>query len=79
MKKNGKNEELQSRREFFKRAAKGALPILAGAALLSSPILSETANAMSASKSSKIILSIHLGSITDLLSIKLFSYLLSSF
>lgn len=44
---NGKNEELQSRREFFKRAAKGALPILAGAALLSSPILSETANAMS--------------------------------
>lgn len=36
MKKNGKNEELQSRREFFKRAAKGALPILAGAALLSS-------------------------------------------
>lgn len=28
MKKNGKNEELQSRREFFKRAAKGALPIL---------------------------------------------------
>lgn len=45
--KNGKNEELQSRREFFKRAAKGALPILAGAALLSSPILSETANAMS--------------------------------
>lgn len=28
-------------------AAKGALPILAGAALLSSPILSETANAMS--------------------------------
>lgn len=47
MKKNGKNEELQSRREFFKRAAKGALPILAGAALLSSPILSATANAMS--------------------------------
>lgn len=42
MKKNGKNEELQSRREFFKRAAKGALPILAGAALLSSPILSES-------------------------------------
>ena len=33
MKKNGKNEELQSRREFFKRAAKGALPILAGEAM----------------------------------------------
>jgi len=29
MKKNVKNEELQSRREFFKSAAKGALPILA--------------------------------------------------
>lgn len=28
MKKSKKNEELQSRREFFKRAAKGALPIL---------------------------------------------------
>lgn len=32
--KNEKNEELQSRREFFKKAAKGALPIL-GAILLS--------------------------------------------
>lgn len=30
MKKNGKNEELQSRREFFKRAAKGALPCYPG-------------------------------------------------
>ena len=29
MKKNENNEELQSRREFFKQAAKGALPILA--------------------------------------------------
>ena len=28
MRKNKKNEELQSRREFFKKAAKGALPIL---------------------------------------------------
>ena len=26
--KNKKNEELQSRREFFKKAAKGALPII---------------------------------------------------
>ena len=33
MHNNKKNEELQSRREFFKRAAKGALPIL-GAMLL---------------------------------------------
>lgn len=29
MELNKKNEELQSRREFFKKAAKGALPILA--------------------------------------------------
>lgn len=28
MKKNEKNEELQSRREFLKKTAKGALPIL---------------------------------------------------
>lgn len=34
MKKNVKNEGLQSRREFFKKAAKGALPIL-GALVLS--------------------------------------------
>lgn len=47
MVKNEKNEELQSRREFFKRAAKGALPILAGAVLLSSPVVSEAANVMS--------------------------------
>lgn len=33
MDKKEKNEELQSRREFFKKAAKGALPIL-GAVLL---------------------------------------------
>lgn len=43
MNKNGKNEELQSRREFFKRAAKGALPILAGAALLSKSVQHRTA------------------------------------
>ena len=40
MKKRKKNEELQSRREFFKSAAKGALPILAftvlGPSILSS-------------------------------------------
>lgn len=34
MNKNEKSEGLQSRREFFKKAAKGALPIL-GAILLS--------------------------------------------
>lgn len=39
MKKNGKNEELQSRREFFKKAAKGALPILAAVALAGAPAI----------------------------------------
>lgn len=40
MRKGNKNEKLQSRREFFKSAAKGALPILAftvlGTSVLSS-------------------------------------------
>lgn len=35
MEKNKNNEELQSRREFFKKAAKSALPIL-GAVVLAS-------------------------------------------
>ncbi len=39
MKKNKKNEELQSRREFFRSAAKGALPILTFT-VLGSPFLS---------------------------------------
>lgn len=39
MKKNEKDEELQSRREFFKKAAKGALPILAAVALASAPTI----------------------------------------
>ena len=37
MQKNKKNEELQSRREFFKKAAKGALPILGLVALANIP------------------------------------------
>ena len=37
MKKNKKNEELQSRREFFKKAAKGALPILGAIVLAGTP------------------------------------------
>lgn len=32
-----KNEELQSRRDFFKKAAKGALPIIAGVILSTMP------------------------------------------
>lgn len=43
MKQNKKNEELQSRREFFKRAAKGALPILGAIALANAPLLTKAA------------------------------------
>ena len=39
MEKNKKNEELQSRREFFKSAAKGALPILGAIVLAGTPSL----------------------------------------
>lgn len=37
MHNNKKNEELQSRREFFKKAAKGALPILGAIVLANVP------------------------------------------
>lgn len=40
MKKNEKNEGLQSRREFFKKAAKGALPILGLAIMANVPMIS---------------------------------------
>ena len=40
MHNNKKNEELQTRREFFKKAAKGALPILGAIVLANSPLLS---------------------------------------
>ena len=43
MKKNGKNEELQSRREFFKKAAKGALPILGAIVLANAPVIANAA------------------------------------
>lgn len=43
MKKNGKNEELQSRREFFKKAAKGALPILGAIVLANAPAIANAA------------------------------------
>lgn len=43
MKKNERNEELQSRREFFKKAAKGALPILGAMVLANTPLLSQAA------------------------------------
>jgi len=43
MKKENKGEELQSRREFFKKAAKGALPIVAALALAGTPNLLKAA------------------------------------
>lgn len=45
--KNKKNEELQSRREFFKKAAKGVLPILGAVVLAGAPaIVRATENPM---------------------------------
>ena len=43
MEKKNQNEELQSRREFFKKAAKGALPILGAIVLAGNPLLSKAA------------------------------------
>lgn len=39
MRKKQLNEELQSRREFFKNAAKGILPIIGGVILSSAPLI----------------------------------------
>ena len=41
MKRTKKNEELQSRREFFKKAAKSALPILGAVILSNTPLLAK--------------------------------------
>ncbi len=38
------NEELQSRRQFFKRTAKGILPILGAIVLAGTPLLSQASN-----------------------------------
>lgn len=43
MENNKKNKELQSRREFFKNAAKGALPILGAVLLASAPVVTNAA------------------------------------
>lgn len=43
MENNKKNEELQSRREFFKKAAKGALPILGAIVLANAPVIAKAA------------------------------------
>ena len=47
MKKNEKNEDLQSRREFFKKAAKGALPILGLAIMATNPVVAKAATEIS--------------------------------
>ena len=47
MEKNKKNEELQSRREFFKKAAKGALPILGAIVLSNVALVSKAEQSMS--------------------------------
>ena len=39
--KSNKNEELKSRRDFFKKAAKSALPILGAVVLSTTPIISK--------------------------------------
>mgnify|MGYP006916089797 CR=1 FL=1 len=43
MKEKKQNEELQNRREFFKDAAKKALPIIGAIALASSPLIAQAA------------------------------------
>ena len=45
MKNNKENEELQSRREFFKEAAKKTLPIVGAVILASSPIIANATEA----------------------------------
>ena len=41
MKEENKNEELKSRRDFFRNAAKAALPILGAIALSNVPLISK--------------------------------------
>ena len=38
---NGENKDLQGRREFFKEAAKKALPIIGAVALMSNPVIAK--------------------------------------
>ncbi len=47
MKEENKNEEIQSRREFFKSAAKKALPILGAITLTNIPIIANNAQSHS--------------------------------
>lgn len=41
MKEENKKEEIQSRREFFKEAAKKGLPIIGAVALMSNPMIAK--------------------------------------
>ena len=43
MKEENKNEELKSRRDFFRNAAKAALPIIGAIALSNVPLISKAA------------------------------------
>ncbi len=43
MKEKKQNEELQSRREFFKEAAKKALPFIGAIALAGAPVIAQAA------------------------------------
>lgn len=47
--KENKNEELQSRRSFFKNAAKAALPIIGAIALANMPAIAKASNSSSTS------------------------------
>ena len=51
MQKNKKNEELQSRREFFKKAAKQTLPIIGAAIIASNPMVANAMDEMGGSES----------------------------
>lgn len=46
MKKQTKKEEIQSRRKFFKEAAKISLPLIAAAVLTSTPIITKATESM---------------------------------
>lgn len=52
MDNNKKNEELQSRREFFKSAAKAALPVIGAVVLAQVPILAHSQAPSTCSKGS---------------------------
>ena len=46
MEKKNRNEELQSRREFFKKAVKTAMPILGAVVLVNTPVIAKAEQSM---------------------------------